>query len=506
MRKEFVPMKSKVIKNQFVIYLLIVACCLFGVCNIRKASKNQIKIDNNIQETNEEDNERSNPTFTYFNGNALDISLNYGYDTSFSSYYSSKYLRFYSNQRQFVKLNYSGPAAKMYIYYSNFFLSTDYLEYYPQIHNSVDCHFFDYDCEYIIELKPITPFSSLPFSVYPQQLTTNLQNNGEYIFHQTFVSSSNVGYRYEVELISVNTSTYNSIDATINSYSNSTTYSNGFDTDHYFYNPSVLADNRLIVDDTGYDEYNAVSFSSGTLVDNCQTYGYGTKTTKFSGAFISNTTILTCAHTIFASYWVSSAKHYGLNKDIYFYPGVNTYGVYTYGVYKADEIYCPVTYVLEYCANNNHSLGCTANDWAICLTHVHSIGQRSHSVFGVTGFSYSPNLLSWSHARCAGYPIMEIDPYNSDYLQKMWTNFPLENSVSISSNGKYVQSNSVIISSGNSGCPLYYKSSSVYQGHTIKTVNILGIASGHILENGVFTSYFYRNTAFIVNMIREVGL
>ena len=100
-------------------------------------------------ESEEEDNDnptRSDPTFTYFNGTATDITIS---ETPTFAFFSSlgdhKYFRFVSTSMQYLKLNYLGPKANLRIYYSNFFSNSDYLVSVQDVGNCIDCYYFESD-------------------------------------------------------------------------------------------------------------------------------------------------------------------------------------------------------------------------------------------------------------------------------------------------------------------------------------------------------------------------
>lgn len=235
----------------------------------------------------------------------------------------------------------------------------------------------------------------------------------------------------------------------------------------------------------------------------------------FSGTFISPTSVVTAAHCIFnCDYYNIGPNRFiggtGLNRSMTFNPGINDYSSEDYyGEYMVTEIYASVSYLLQFSQDGDYTRDCADYDWAICLTSNTVVGTRTHSYMGISGFSYSPLSEPWPFAYNAGYPSLKSLPPDAHLYEKtLWASYPLNKNVTIHTNGRRIESNEIIISGGNSGGPIYTKEVTIQYGQVIKTVYLLGIVSGsHINDDkDEFTSYFYRNTALIVNIARLVAL
>ena len=424
-----------------------------------------------------------------------------------------EYFKFSSPSRICASINYSGPSASLRIFYSNFFAESDYLVSVPYIANSPDCYMFDKNCEYIIELSPYGIMGSTSFSFQMSILTmSNFSNHDKYIFHQTFDSSSNVGYHYQTEYYNLSTSDYTATNSYVNSYSNSTSFDDKIDSNHWFYNPNQysFSDNRRVVVDTGYSEFSSIAFSEATQVFN-KSDGTFTNSAynRFSGTFVSETTVVSCAHSIFACQYNSDGGILctGLNKDIYFCPGINDYSSMSidyYGKYRAYELYAPISYLLRFYNNGGiYSLNCSNYDWSICLTTNIYSGSRTHSYMGLSGFSLLSNDSTFSYARCAGYPLLNSNPTDNYLYEKtMWVSYPLESTIYLY-NGILISSD-IAISGGNSGGPLYYKYTSVQNGQPTTYLYLFGVVSGKVATNSSCISAFYRNSALFTNIVNAV--
>ena len=385
--------------------------------------------------------------FNYFSGTATTISTG-TYVSSYYYYHGQKiYYRFYCQIRQCIRFNYSGPNASLRIFYSNFFTDSDCVTSVQNINNAVDCYLFDQDVEYIIELSTYNISSMTPFHFQMTTLTlSTLSNHTKYVFHQVFDFSNNVGYHYEIQYFDVSETTYTGINCELHSYSSSTSYADEIDSYHWFYDPNTysFADNRRVVVDTGFDEYSAIAFSEGSAAYNSYTQGYSNSYLNFTGTFVSESLLVSCAHSIFPHLNNDDEEMVctGELRYCYFWPGINnyTYSDY-YGKYIATELYASISYVLQFYMNNEYTFDCAKYDWSIVKTLKIENGIRTHSCMGLSGFSYPTNLDCWSYARSAGYPNLKSHPNDGAlYLRTLWASYPLENDVVIV-NGK-VESNS----------------------------------------------------------------
>ena len=240
---------------------------------------------------------------------------------------------------------------------------------------------------------------------------------------------------------------------------------------------------------------------------NTQTIGFSDNDySRCTGTFVSSNVVVSCAHAIFVhrSPYLSDFDFSGLNKSISFVPGINNYtGENYYGEYTVTELYASIGYVLkfyEYGYETNYGSG---YDWSVCVTNQTTIGSRTHSYMGISGFSYPSSLEYWTHAMSAGYPSMLSFPEDWNLFNRtMWASFPLENNVTIV--GDYIDSTSVVVSDGNSGGPMYLKTVGVQYGHVYKNVYLLGITSGAYYDGNNWHFLFYRNTAFIVNVVNQI--
>lgn len=502
---------------------------VISICGLTAAKAPDYIIPSTQQlccESEEEDNDnptRSNPTFTYFNGTATDIDIS---DTptvsSFSSTIQHRYFRFVSNAMQYLKINYVGPTAKLRIFYANLFTNDDYLLSVQDVGNSIDCYYFEKDAEYILDFETVNVFFLMMFTIRLEVLTlSSLANHEKYLLHISYDSTSQLGYRYQTEYYNVDTTSSSSTGYYVNNYAPSgTSYLSLIDSTNYFYDnpPNTFTDNRRLVYDTGYDEFSAVAYCSDLCIFNNYVNSYSSMSFRASGTFISENVVMSCAHIVHNV--IDNPNHFnpiplpiirsGLCSSLTFNPGINSYtNEDYYGTYKASHTYVPVSYVLKFGEYNYYLPDCAEFDWSLNLTTKIANGSRTHSYMGIGSFSYPASLDKWTHARNAGYPKLQSNPTNNYYKKAIWVSYPLENDVVI--NGNIVSSKDIVVSGGNSGGPLYYRTSTIYQGQLVVTLNLIGIASGctRYKTDGtgnfnLLRSFFCRGRPVLVNLVKEI--
>ncbi len=457
------------------------------------------------------------PPTTPFTG-TISGTINKGQRISSTFHYprERQYFSYHNQERIYANLNYSGSDASIRIFYSNYFSDSDYLVSYPHILDAKDCYLFETNADYIIELSPYSIGSPTNYSLCLNKLSTeSLTNHQKYVMHQTFDSSSNLGYHYEVLYFDVSEDSSTGTNSSIKNYGTAQ-YLDALSSNTYFYSPSEysIEDNRRLVVDTGYDEYNAIAYGRNTAVYNSANDGYQNGYFRFSGTFVSETAVVSCAHSMYPSKseTISGSTRTvstGMNKELYFYPGRNDYSGHSYdyyGLYKTVDVYSSVSYVLQFSDKDHSTSACANYDWSICLTEPQSIGSREHSYMGISNFSSS---ASYPFARCAGYPAL-VKTSSTSYNYSLWATVPEENDVAIV--GNHISSSDIVISGGNSGGPLYLKTTAVQNGQVVKRAVLLGIVSSVYIplaspttgKQNFGLSYFCRSTSLIVNIYKEI--
>ena len=160
-------------------------------------------------------------------------------------------------------------------------------------------------------------------------------------------------------------------------------------------------------------------------------------------------------------------------------------------------------------ANNKSNI----SDWSVSLTTNTIAGSKTHSYMALFNFQSTgtESSLASTVVQSAGYPGLKnysSANYNKLYYS-MWTSYPLENSVYGNYNMLY--SDDVVISSGNSGGPLFVYNTAIQNGQVIKICNLIGICSSEEspfdYETGLDTFYnsrFVRMRPIIINVYKEV--
>lgn len=458
------------------------------------------------------------PSSTPFTG-TISGTINVGQRISSTFHYprERQYFSYHNQERVYASLTYSGPDASIRIFYSNYFSDSDYLVSYPHILDAKDCYLFETNADYIIELSPYSIGYPTNYFLCLNKLSVeSLTNHQKYVMHQTFDSSSNLGYHYEVLYFDVSEDSSAGTKSSIKNYGTAQ-YLDALNSNNYFYSPSEysIEDNRKLVVDTGYDEYNAIAYGRNTAVYNSANGGYQNGYFRFSGTFVSETAVVSCAHSMYPSKsetisGIPRTVSTGMNKELYFYPGRNDYSGHSYdyyGLYKAVDVYSSVSYVLQFSKNGYSTEACVNYDWSICLTEPQSVGSREHSYMGISNFSASSD--SYPFARCAGYPAL-AKTSSTPYNYSLWASVPEENDVTIVDNRIF--SSDIVVSGGNSGGPLYLKTTTVQNGQVVKRAVLLGVVSGVYIppadpttgKQNFGASHFCRSTSLIVNIYKEI--
>ena len=282
------------------------------------------------------------------------------------------------------------------------------------------------------------------------------------------------------------------------------------------HNFNISNDNRRLVGDTGYYEYNGIGYVETTSkinVYNSSTaknyVAYDNYKRRDSGAFIDDNVLITCAHAFYhePAYYYQNATC--LIKTFAFAPGVNSYpygddDTSNYGEYLATEAYVSVSYVLNFNYGTiEYKVDCASADWAIVFVQLsNSTPTYTHSNFGLLSFSGTT-----SSAVSVGYPNLTVCPSDDYYMYQysMWANYPLQGSATVAttSNGfSYISSTYHKITKGNSGGPLYTRNTYVLNGQIHREVRIIGICSGGPTDASY--NWFFRMTTAYVSLFREI--
>ena len=437
----------------------------------------------------------TNQTKGAFNGNATTLNLNIQNGNAFLYQGQKLYFRFDSTERQFIKLNYSGYSAKLKVFNYNYFNSNDFLFYSSNISNDVDIIFCEPSQTYIFEFESIT--SGLwTMLLTLQKLSLTMSNHQKYMMHITYNNLSTFGYRYHVEYFDVSLSSYSNTSSYCNNMGYYATYLNAINDNLNF---NISNDSRVLITDTRAPEYSAVAYNYNSI--SAYILGGNTfYTTSGTGSatFIDETTVLSAAH----SFYAQKGSIYGIANNAKFYPGANSYSDSTnwykfFGEYTATDTYLPISYILA-----GDSMDRVLYDWSISLTTNTSTGLYSHSYMGL----YYTNSNSVTYVHSVGYPSLVNCPAQDInlYARSMWTYSPFENTVNCSYLD--IPSDSIVVSPGNSGGPLYRYIESHYNGSYYGALQLIGICSicGINSQNQFYLSDFCKITPVIINIYKEV--
>ena len=440
------------------------------------------------------------------------ISLNTTTTGNFYYPYAQIDFLFTSTERQFIKLNYSGPMAKLKVYNYYYYNTNDYLFYSQQISYDQDIIYCDVYQTYVLEFESNT-YNTGSFTLYPIKVTsTNLSTHEKFFMHITYDSTSSLGYRYDVEYKNLDlasatpTTEYINLDGGVTSY---------LDLISSTLNFNISNDARYLVSNPGELQYSAIAYA-GVTVRYINSSGTSVRGYRGTGTFVDETTVLSCAH-LFYNLLEDSNDSFNLysaiSHNIYFYPGANSYynslNYYqNFGKYKGIETYLPISYILYDMPNINQYetefTYRTGYDWSITLTENIIGGTYEHSYMGMYTLTSDTNYAVQS----AGYPGLEVCPDNevAKYHHSMWASIPLYNEVEISpiSNNVYV-SETIRSSGGNSGGPVYVYVTAVQNGQILRYCSIMGILDAAKTPSGNFVhSLVCKIRPVIINLYYEV--
>ena len=441
-----------------------------------------------------------------------DLHLNTSTTGYFNYPYAKTYFLFDSSERQFIKLNYSGPMSKLKIYNYYYYNSNDYLFYSSQISYDQDIIYCDAFQIYVLEFESNT-YNTGSFTLLPQKVTsTNLTTHEKYFMHIEYDTSSTFGYRYDVEYKNLDLNNTTSTTEFINLDGGVTSY---LDLISNTLNFGLSNDSRRLVSNPGELQYSAIACAnmSCQYVDSSNSVIYSSGGT---GTFVDETTVLSCAHLFYNQIDNSADDHNGytaIPRNAYFYPGANSYynssyWYQNYGMYDGTDTYLPISYVLydiPNISNNNEAFTKRAGfDWSITLTENVIEGTYTHSYMKMYHFTSNIHY----QAQSAGYPALVNCPTNDigKYDHTMWASYPLFNTVNTSSVSNNVLTSTDIISTpGNSGGPVYVYITTVYNGQVLRFSSIMGILDANNTNGSIFNySYICRMRPVIINLYREV--
>ena len=435
-----------------------------------------------------------------FTGSATALALNttttgYFYHASAKLYFS-----FESTEQQFVKLNYTGLNSRLYVYNSYYYSTNDYLQYIPDIRHDEDIIYMDKGQTYILEFTNISSYGNM--SVTPQKLDMNFVNHEKYILHIEYDTTSNLKHHYSVEYYDVSLTETDNTPYNIYTNTSVATYIDLISNDINF---NYVNDDRRLVSQPGYSHYSAICKTNYKVKYYVNNLIYGDEFSA-TGTFIDETTVISCAHSIFKSKDIASKTYTSVINEYFFYPGANSYPnkiehYEEFGKYVGLDTYVPISYVL--------SSDKVPYDWSITLTEQTIEGIYEHSYMGLINF----NATTYSGVESAGYPALYKDEnsiYNLNY--SMWTSYPTQNSITTNNNNiNTLESTDIVISNGNSGGPLFVSYSSVVNGVVIKSAFILGIADATLSKKNADSNmeefvimYACRIRPIIINIYEEV--
>lgn len=427
-----------------------------------------------------------------FSGTAIDATLNTTATGNYNYPFASVYFKFESTERQFVKLNFSGQMSELKVYNYYYYSSNDYLFYSSQITYDTDIIYCDANQTYILAFKSNLPYLSSISITLTSVTVSNLSNHEKYLMHITYDSTSSLGYRYDVEYKNINLNTTTETIEYIDTNGGFTNYLDLLDNDLNF---GITNDDRRLVSNPGECQYSAIAQAIGNFIYYVSDDGYS-YSSYGTGTFVDETTVLSCAHLFYHYNGNALSTFYGysaLTRQMYFYPGANSYYNQTnwysnYGKYKATDTYVPISYVLV-------NSGQTEYDWSLTLTDVVSQGSYNHSYMRMYHFTASINYSVQS----AGYPVLQNVPNGegAKYAHTMWASYPLYRTIMTYNN--YLSSPDIVLSGGNSGGPIYVYVTSMENGVVIRRAGIAAIASATNTGSTFTQSYMCRMRPVIIN-------
>lgn len=447
------------------------------------------------------------------------------------------WLRYVSDQTEYIRLNYSGPSASLKQFFVFDTQPNSYLTYSTNVTTSIDCFLVYQNREYYFKLSSLGAGGTY-WTVEPESLPANPTLFETYVLHQTFDQNSSQGYHYQIEdYASLASLTPTTTSATYINHTNPS-YFNGVDNDHFSYHDGFddngqsipgWSDGRRAIEDTQCSEFSAIAFGEDKVDYRPLTASGDRAPSTFlyfrsSGTFISQTVVATCAHTFYTEFAANSQLGYladgNLPKSKLFIPGMNSYS-YTvsghaepFGVYDVTEAYVSVSLLLSIRAFGKYEVASSKYDWALCKTVPRNPNTVTpHSTMGITKFELSGDYFSF--ASFAGYGILALGNGASDNRYKFLQWATLDNRKVLYKthySGTYLGSTEITTSGGHSGGPLYYKNVILENGQLHYVCLLIGIASGFDTFpsiNGLkyyHSASFFQTNGLFVNLANEVCL
>lgn len=495
--------------------VFLIFSILISVINTSAFSLNSRITNDNLMINNESEEETNTLIELYslnaFSGSASQLTLDTCSTGHFTYPGSKLYYSFTSTERQYIKLNYVGQNANLTMYNYNYYSANDYLIYFDNINECEDIIYMDMNQTYIFVLSNHSSWGDI--SITPSKLNTSFNEHEKYLLNITYDSNSSIGYHYEVKYYDISLTTATSTNGNIVMNFNSTQYLDLINENVNFkYDSSI--ENRRLISEPGFSYYSSIAYASSyvSFLNSNSTINYGGRS---SGTFIDETTVLSCAHTIYKDRYeknddgIDEKKNTSLSKSIKIYPGANSYpnisnSTINFGKYEAYKTFVPISYVLYD--------GYVPYDWSISLTNNTTAGLYTHSYMGLSNFTFTgteDNPAS-TLIQSAGYPGVtkkkdevtgiDIDPNNYNYT--MWTSYPQNNSVYGQDNTIY--SKDIISSGGNSGCPWFKMSANTVNGVDYYYIGIVGVHRGSKAINDGRRAEAARMRPSIINLCKEI--
>ena len=503
-------------KKNVILLLCFLLTFFLSVNSFAQEQQERIDIQNCFYFEPGDENNSELRNYSPFNGSATPLSLNHQSGNAFQYAGQKKYFRFSNNivknqGRRFVKLNYSGYNASLKIYNANYYNSSDFLFYSSNINNDIDIMFCEYKQDYILEFQSITPGLWTMLLTLEIVSTSNLSNYDKYIMHLDYNSNSFFGFTYDIEYYDLSTTSATNTSSYCNYIGYGSTYLDLIGNNIASF--GISNDNRRMATDSRKADYSAIAYEVNEFqCDNTNNLNYYSSSGNGSASFVDSSTVVGCAHGF--CYYDSHIYNedeinedpyqglYGMASSASFYPGANSYQNSNlseyFGEYKATHTFLPVAYILFM----YYPFTSMMYDWSISLTTNTEQGLYTHSYMGLCSTYF--NGVSYIHS--AGYPTpTSINSGNSTYAKGLWVTYPLENEI-ILDNSYFFESDTIVVSKGNSGGPLYRYIESWYNGnYSYGSAMIVAICSSYYIPNGVFEySYFSKITPFLINLYREV--
>ncbi len=427
------------------------------------------------------------------------LELNKKIKADFLSKNETKYFAFSSLESQICRLNYSGSNATIRLFYKNLISDKNYLTRINNANADLNLFYLDANTDYIFEITN-TAQNQNSFSLEIKKCTlTNLSNHEKYILCQSKDSDSSLGYHYTIQSFDISSSSSVLTESKVVSNGSSVVYNSLLEETNYTF--GIENDNRRLVSDPTYSYYSSIAKMSGDLKYDGAVQS--SLSTGGTGTFVSENVILSSAHLFFNERKYSGRTLSTLTCNVNFKPGYMPPNHYFCGNYEVQKTYLPISFVIYRSDTQSGKSVSAIYDWSISIAKQTMSDIKVHSYMGIAHFDNA----NFTMAQSAGFPSLK----NEDgrfVNNSLWTNYPLYHSLELVDefSKKYIRSDDLVISEGNSGGPIFHQTTSVINGVPTTNCYLIGIISNSVHSGNRFISAnAYTINHFIVNLYKEVA-